>query len=759
MNVDTTTSRLPRAKHMCLSPSIMFISNLSWFANRMLSSIFSSYALLLLCFSHHLFCSATARDTLTSRDDPIRDDGSEGLVSAGRRFELGFFTPSSTEAGTSDNGRYVGIWYHQLNPRTVVWVSNRDTPVPANSIGVIEIKSTLHVSDATTGHPYWSANFAVSPSALNSMVKLMDSGNLVLSDGNDQLAVNNILWQSFDSPTDTFIPGMVMDQSLELTSWRDQDDPRIGDFTFKLDQEGDQFVTLKNSTPYWRSGGSGSKFSSSAGMFPPLDLLSNFSKSTARSRGPNKYNNFTTVTRLDYNYTRMLMSFTGEVQFLTWINHTKQWNLLWKEPRDRCRVLNACGNFGSCNFNNWPLVCKCLPGFKPQFAEQWEVGDFSDGCARESTICSRDTFLSLKMMKVGNPDAQITSEDEIQCRKACLNSCQCQAFSYGAGVNSTSRDTATSLCWTWSSDLNNLEEEYDNGHNLSVRVALSSLESTVRDCKPCGTTIIPYPLSTGPDCGDPMYSRFNCSTIIGQLSFVGLTGTFFRVISINPSTQRFVIQTKNCDPMNRVQSQQLNLSPFTVTRWCYVPLGNFSSQVSSGGTNAVEIGWELPLEPACTISADCRGWPHSTCSPASDGKKRCLCNANYQWSGFNLNCTQEGNLQQTPKSQIEEQPRRKVPVSPILIVVAVVTSGIFLACIVCVYIWRRKITKRQDKINRAQLDSERRVQELIDTGEFKEEDEKGIDVPFFDLQSILDATDNFSNANKLGQGGYGPVYK
>ncbi|PQP94228.1 uncharacterized protein Pyn_11722 [Prunus yedoensis var. nudiflora] len=210
MKVDTTTSRLPRAKHICLAPCIMFISNLSWFANRMLSSIFSSYALLLLCFSHHLFCSATARDTLTSRNDPIRDDGSEGLVSAGGRFELGFFTPSSTGAGRSGNGRYVGIWYHQLTPRTpgtVVWVSNRDKPVPANSTGVFAInKGNLHVLDATTGEYYWSAK--ASSSALNPMVKLMDSGNLVLSYGNDRLAVNNILWQSFESPTDTFIPGM-----------------------------------------------------------------------------------------------------------------------------------------------------------------------------------------------------------------------------------------------------------------------------------------------------------------------------------------------------------------------------------------------------------------------------------------------------------------------------------------------------------------------------------------------------------------------
>lgn len=34
-----------------------------------------------------------------------------------------------------------------------------------------------------------------------------------------------------------------------------------------------------------------------------------------------------------------------------------------------------------------------------------------------------------------------------------------------------------------------------------------------------------------------------------------------------------------------------------------------------------------------------------------------------------------------------------------------------------------------------------------------------IDVPFYNVDAILSATDNFSDANKLGQGGFGPVYK
>ena len=33
------------------------------------------------------------------------------------------------------------------------------------------------------------------------------------------------------------------------------------------------------------------------------------------------------------------------------------------------------------------------------------------------------------------------------------------------------------------------------------------------------------------------------------------------------------------------------------------------------------------------------------------------------------------------------------------------------------------------------------------------------DLPFFDLSTISAATKNFSDSNRLGEGGFGPVYK
>ena len=56
-------------------------------------------------------------------------------------------------------------------------------------------------------------------------------------------------------------------------------------------------------------------------------------------------------------------------------------------------------------------------------------------------------------------------------------------------------------------------------------------------------------------------------------------------------------------------------------------------------------------------------------------------------------------------------------------------------------------------------DTQRRIKELLDLDHSNEDEREGIDVPYFELESIIAATDDFSEKNKLGQGGFGPVYK
>ena len=66
-------------------------------------------------------------------------DNGETLVSAGGKFEIGFFSPT----GSSGDKRYVGIWYHEWDDnRTVVWVANRNFPI-INAIGVFNVTEEL----------------------------------------------------------------------------------------------------------------------------------------------------------------------------------------------------------------------------------------------------------------------------------------------------------------------------------------------------------------------------------------------------------------------------------------------------------------------------------------------------------------------------------------------------------------------------------------------------------------------------------------
>ncbi|XP_070023109.1 G-type lectin S-receptor-like serine/threonine-protein kinase At1g67520 [Nicotiana sylvestris] len=127
-----------------------------------------------------------------------------------------------------------------------LWVANRNTPILNNS-GLLTIDSTGILKITSGGKTV--VNIAPPLLTGSLIARLEDSGNFVLQDETR----NSTLWQSFDHPTDSLLPGMKLGYNLTtkqnwtLTSWLNIYTPASGAFTLSLEsvQDAFQLVMLK----------------------------------------------------------------------------------------------------------------------------------------------------------------------------------------------------------------------------------------------------------------------------------------------------------------------------------------------------------------------------------------------------------------------------------------------------------------------------------------------------------------------------------
>ncbi|XP_039140877.1 G-type lectin S-receptor-like serine/threonine-protein kinase At1g11300 [Dioscorea cayenensis subsp. rotundata] len=129
--------------------------------------IHSSSFLLLLILHTFLLKVSQGQNTLLLGES-IKEG--QSLVSSNRIYELGFFN------STNSTNSYVGIWYHQLPVKTIIWVANREKPV-SDSSGVITIdtQGALVINDSKG--TIFSSN---TKGSNQTIAKLMNSGNFVL---------------------------------------------------------------------------------------------------------------------------------------------------------------------------------------------------------------------------------------------------------------------------------------------------------------------------------------------------------------------------------------------------------------------------------------------------------------------------------------------------------------------------------------------------------------------------------------------------
>ncbi|KAF3457329.1 hypothetical protein FNV43_RR01986 [Rhamnella rubrinervis] len=388
-------------------------------------------------------CSCLETISITQ---PIRDGDGGGsiLVSSGEIFALGFFSPGKS------NYRYVGIWYHKITEKSVVWVANRDNPINDTSGFLsIDTQGNLVLFDNNDQKvPVWSTNSSSLPTNEYAVAQLLDSGNLVLFQNESK----HLLWQSFDYPTDTQLPNMKLGLDRRtglnwfLTSWKSEDDPRIGNYTLRIDPAGSpQMFLYRGQVPLFRLGHWNGMRLSGFLVFTsdPVYYDSFVNNDKEISIMWNMYN----ISILS----RIVVDESGLVQRYVWYQQENGWQQFLSEPSEPCDEYGHCGAFGLCDPNNTTFFeCACLPGFEPKSPSEWNFRDGTHGCVRKpgSLICSKViNGLSLEA-----------------CEKECLRSCNCTAYA------SANISEGGSGCLAWHGDLVNTRIFTPGGQDFYLRV-------------------------------------------------------------------------------------------------------------------------------------------------------------------------------------------------------------------------------------------------------------------------------------------------
>ncbi|CAK7349981.1 unnamed protein product [Dovyalis caffra] len=420
------------------------------------------------CFSFNSHVSLGA-DTISANSSV---SGDQTIVSAGKVFELGFFKP-----GNSSSKYYIGMWYYKdrVSEQTIVWVANRETPVSDRFSSELKISGGNLVLFNESKIQIWSTNLSSSRS--NSVEAVLgDDGNLVLRDGSNPSV--SPLWQSFDFPSDTWLPGAtvglnkITKRNTRLISWKSKEDPAPGLFSLELDPNQSRYLIFWNrSLWYWSSGTwNGQIFSGVPEM--RLNYIYNFSYVSNDNESYFTYSVYNkTIT------SRFVMDYGGQIQQKSWLDSVNQWFLFWSQPKTQCEVYGYCGAFGICNEKSQPF-CNCLKGFNPKSREDWDSEVFSGGCERATNLqCGNssvvngksDRFFPSDNVKLPANPQTVAARSAQECESTCLSNCSCAAYAYNG-----------SQCSAWFGHLLNMEQLADDtsGTTIYIRLAASEFSSS-----------------------------------------------------------------------------------------------------------------------------------------------------------------------------------------------------------------------------------------------------------------------------------------
>ncbi|CAK9310426.1 unnamed protein product [Citrullus colocynthis] len=180
------------------------------------------------------------------------------LISAMETFSLGFYSPSLL------NNSYIAIRYTR-DSQNPVWIANRNFAFPRDfgtpCLTIDSNGSLKIVPKEGKGRNSYNFYLFEVEEPINGSAILLDSGNFVLGVLNPDGSIKRQLWQSFDHPTDTLLPGMKLGinhktgATWSITSRRGDYSVLSGSFTLVMNPNNtNQLLILLRGAVFWTSG-------------------------------------------------------------------------------------------------------------------------------------------------------------------------------------------------------------------------------------------------------------------------------------------------------------------------------------------------------------------------------------------------------------------------------------------------------------------------------------------------------------------------
>ncbi|XP_065856826.1 G-type lectin S-receptor-like serine/threonine-protein kinase At1g34300 [Euphorbia lathyris] len=338
---------------------------------------------LLLIFSYTSLSSQQQNLTSFSiSNSPWRPHNNTLLYSPNSTFAAGFH-PLTNSLFT------FSIWFNFPNA-TLVWSANLDnSPLILSVEASISITATGHLTLTNSSATNLWPGTAIGNS--NSSLVLTEDGNLVYG---------NSIWESFNYPTDTFLPAQNIN-GTQLVS-------KNGKFRFS---NSSTLVFIAHNEPYY----------STPSAF--LQLNSDGSVTQASKTSIISADFSSDISNLRVR--RLTLDDDGVLRIYSF--YLDNWIAVWQSIQEVCQVRGICGANAICmpSSSNSSSICVCPPGFRKSSSDQ-------TACERKTALSNSTKFIRLDYVNFtgGSNQTDLKVANFSTCRSSCLNNRDCLGFMF-----------------------------------------------------------------------------------------------------------------------------------------------------------------------------------------------------------------------------------------------------------------------------------------------------------------------------------------